>query len=97
MRVGLHYGSGKAELGTMRALLLNLSDGILKEAQNNTVVVQQKEVDRVGFEPTASAMPTKNVDHCQMIISRSQVQIPSSERWIQMCINLVQESMCLKI
>jgi hypothetical protein len=36
-------------------LLLNLSDNILKHAQNNTVVSSQKEMDRVGFEPTTSA------------------------------------------
>ena len=29
------------------ALLLNLSDNYLKHARNNTVVVQQKEMDRV--------------------------------------------------
>jgi hypothetical protein len=29
---------------------------MLKQAQINTVVVQQKEVDRVGFKPTTSAM-----------------------------------------
>ena len=34
-----------------------LSDNILNQTQNNTVVVQQKEKDRVGFEPTTSAMP----------------------------------------
>jgi hypothetical protein len=38
-------------------LLLNLSDNYLNRVQNNTVVVQQKEMDRVGFEPTTSAMP----------------------------------------
>jgi hypothetical protein len=38
-------------------LLLNLSDDDLKQSQINTVVVQQKEMDRVGFEPTTSAMP----------------------------------------
>jgi hypothetical protein len=37
------------------ALLLNLSDNILKQSQNNTVVVQQEEMDRVGVEPTTSA------------------------------------------
>ena len=35
-------------------LLLNLSDNYLKQAQINTVVVQQKEMDRVGVEPTTS-------------------------------------------
>ena len=39
-------------------LLLNLSDNYRKQSQNNAVIVQQKEVDRVGFEPTTSAMPT---------------------------------------
>jgi hypothetical protein len=41
----------------MRALLLNLSDKRLKQSQINTVVVQQEEMDRVGVEPTTSAMP----------------------------------------
>ena len=38
-----------------KALLGFLSDDILKQAQSNTVVVQQEKVDRVGFEPTTSA------------------------------------------
>ena len=55
VRVGLHYGSGKAELGTMCALLMNLSDNCLEQIQNNTVVTSQKEMDRVvGVEPTTS-------------------------------------------
>jgi hypothetical protein len=33
-------------------LLLNLSSNNQNRTQNNTVVVQQKEIDRVGFEPT---------------------------------------------
>jgi hypothetical protein len=41
----------------MLALLLNLSDNHLKQSQINTVVVQQEEMDRVGVEPTTSAMP----------------------------------------
>jgi hypothetical protein len=41
-----------------KALLLNLSVNYQKQAQNNAVVVQQKEMDRVGFKPTTSAMPT---------------------------------------
>jgi hypothetical protein len=41
------------------ALLGFLSYNYQKQAQTNTVVVQQKEVDRVGFEPTTSAMPCK--------------------------------------
>jgi hypothetical protein len=32
-----------------------LSDNNLKQTHFNTVVVQQKEMDRVGFEPTTSA------------------------------------------
>jgi hypothetical protein len=36
-------------------LLLNLSDNHLKHARINTVVVRQKEMDRVGVEPTTSA------------------------------------------
>jgi hypothetical protein len=38
----------------MEALLLNLSYNYQKQAQFNTVVVQQIKVDRVGFEPTTS-------------------------------------------
>jgi hypothetical protein len=41
---------------TALALLLNLSYNYLKQAQFNAVVVQQKEMDRVGFEPTTSAL-----------------------------------------
>ncbi|HYZ59566.1 MAG TPA: hypothetical protein VE544_07900 [Nitrososphaeraceae archaeon] len=38
------------------ALLLNLSDNYLKQAQNNTEVVQQEVVDLMGlFESTTSA------------------------------------------
>jgi hypothetical protein len=40
-----------------RALLLKLSHNYKNQAQNNTVFVQQIKVDRVGFEPTTSAMP----------------------------------------
>jgi hypothetical protein len=37
-------------------MLLNLSDNYQNQLQNNTVVVQQEEMDRVeGFEPTTSA------------------------------------------
>jgi hypothetical protein len=39
------------------ALLLNLSDNFLNQAQFNTVFLSQKEMDRVGVEPTTSAMP----------------------------------------
>jgi hypothetical protein len=38
-------------------LLLNLSDNYLNRVQINTVNVQQEKMDRVGFEPTTSAMP----------------------------------------
>jgi hypothetical protein len=45
-------GQGKA-----LALLLNLSDNCLEQAQLNTVVVHQEKVGRVGgFEPTSAAM-----------------------------------------
>ena len=37
------------------ALLMDLSYNNRKQSQNNTVVVQQKEMDRVGVEPTTSA------------------------------------------
>jgi hypothetical protein len=35
-----------------KPLLLNLSDSYQNQAQINTVVPSQKELDRVGFEPT---------------------------------------------
>jgi hypothetical protein len=54
------------------AMLLDLSYTPLKQSQFNTVVVQQKEMDRVGFEPTASAMPA--VDR-KRIISRMTITI----------------------
>ena len=41
-----------------KPLLEVLFDNFLKQAQFNTVVVQQEKVDRVRFEPTTSAMPT---------------------------------------
>ena len=44
---------GYIELQSIARLL---SDNSLKQAQNNTVVVQQEEVDRVGFEPTTSGL-----------------------------------------
>jgi hypothetical protein len=34
---------------------VNLSDNYHKRTQTNTVVVQQKEMDHVGFEPTTAA------------------------------------------
>jgi hypothetical protein len=37
-------------------LLLNLSYTYQNRTQFNTVVVQQEKVDRVGFEPTTSAL-----------------------------------------
>ncbi len=41
---------------TALTLLLDLSDNFLKQFQNNTVVVQHEEIDRVGlFEPTTFA------------------------------------------
>ncbi len=43
---------------TAAALLVVLSYTHQKRAQFNTVVLTQKEVDRVGFAPTFSAMPT---------------------------------------
>jgi hypothetical protein len=40
-------------------LLLNLSDNYLRQAQFNAVVPSQKEMDRVGVEPTTSAFCVK--------------------------------------
>ena len=51
------------------ALLLNLSDNNLKQARINTVVVQQKEMDRVGFEPTISAMYILLINHLVIIFT----------------------------
>jgi hypothetical protein len=36
-------------------LLAGLSDNYLKQSQINTVFPTQKDMDRVGFEPTTSA------------------------------------------
>jgi hypothetical protein len=41
---------------TTLALRAILSDNLLKQAQNNAVVVQQENMDRVGVEPTTSAL-----------------------------------------
>jgi hypothetical protein len=46
------------------ALLLNLSYNILKQAQINTVFVQQEKADRVGFEPTTLASLAKGCSFC---------------------------------
>ena len=40
---------------TEKPLLEVLFDNLLKQAQNNTVFPSQKDMDRVGFEPTTSA------------------------------------------
>jgi hypothetical protein len=40
----------------MSTFLGFLSDNCQNQSQSNTVVVQQEKVDRVGFEPTTSAM-----------------------------------------
>jgi hypothetical protein len=44
-------------IDTALALLGFLSYNYQKQAQINTVIIQQIKVDRVGFEPTTSAMP----------------------------------------
>jgi hypothetical protein len=36
------------------------SDTFPKQAQIDTVVVQQEKVDRVGFEPTTSSLASQN-------------------------------------
>jgi hypothetical protein len=54
----LHFLSKKlikSQLWSLLVLLAILSDNYLKQAQNDTVVVQQEEMDRVGVEPTTSA------------------------------------------
>ncbi|HJU85142.1 MAG TPA: hypothetical protein VJ551_01510 [Nitrososphaeraceae archaeon] len=39
-----------------------MSDNYLKQAQLNAVFLTQEEMDRVGFEPTTSAMPILRVN-----------------------------------
>jgi hypothetical protein len=36
-------------------LLLNLSDNLLEQSRNNTVIVQQEEMDWAGFEPPTTS------------------------------------------
>jgi hypothetical protein len=55
-------------------LLLNLSDNLLEQSRDNPVVVQQEEMDRVGFEPTISAHSILR----QSAIDVKLVQIPPS-------------------
>jgi len=43
-----------------------LSDNYHKRTQTNTVVVQQKEMDRVGVEPTTSAMKSRRLSYSKV-------------------------------
>jgi hypothetical protein len=45
------------------ALLGFLSDNNRKRSQINTVVVHQEKMDRVGFEPTTSALALRSAIH----------------------------------
>ena len=53
LKIRFHDVSGPAE--DIDGLLEVLSDNCQNRAQNNTVVVQQEKMDRVGVEPTTSA------------------------------------------
>ena len=53
LKIRFHDVAGPAE--DIDGLLEVLSDNCQNRAQNNTVVVQQEKMDRVGFEPTTSA------------------------------------------
>ncbi len=44
-------------------LLLNLSDNLLEQSRNNTVIVQQEEMDWVRFEP-----PTTSASFAALLI-----------------------------
>ena len=59
-------------LDPSRALLGFLSDNWQNPVQNNTVVVQQEKMERVGFEPTTSAMPTVDRKKVVQIPRQSQ-------------------------
>jgi hypothetical protein len=55
-----------------KALLEHFVRQNLKRAQNNTVLVQQEEMDRVGFEPTTSAWTFLS---CSYYLSKMAVDI----------------------
>jgi hypothetical protein len=55
LKISIQSIAAYAIIGMAMALPPNLSDNYLKQSQINTVVVQQKDMDRVGFEPTTSA------------------------------------------
>ncbi|MFL6380099.1 MAG: hypothetical protein ACJ700_00515 [Nitrososphaera sp.] len=40
-----------------------MPDNCLKQAQSNTVILTQREMDRVGFEPTTSAQKKQLLDY----------------------------------
>jgi hypothetical protein len=58
-------------------LLGFLFDNYQKQAQINTVIVQQKEVDRVGFEPTTSAMTSSLMSLSGWIKDKGRKSPPS--------------------
>jgi hypothetical protein len=56
-------------------MLLNLSDNCLEQAQFNIIVLAQKIVDRVGFEPTTSTMPTNF--HSEIAMKKESIMFES--------------------
>jgi hypothetical protein len=58
-------------------LLLNLSDNLLEQSRNNTVIVQQEEMDRVGFEPTHDLSQLSGPAYLKRIDGKLTVRIPS--------------------
>ena len=48
-----------------------LSDNRLEQAQTNTVVPSQKEMDWVGFEPTTSATEIAALSSCLFLLPRT--------------------------
>src|SRR5215212_7837140 len=66
----------------LRILLLNLSDNCLKQTSFNAVVPSQKEMDRVGVEPTTTVDHLKGssisfyLNQKQLLEGNCTVQIP---------------------
>jgi hypothetical protein len=65
----------KHPLAAHSPLLLNLSDNCQNQSQNNAVFPTQKEMDRVGFEPTTSAS-TVSILAPLAVIGKKFVEIP---------------------
>ena len=53
---------------------MNLSDNYHKRTQTNTVVVQQEKMDRVGFEPTTSAMKSRRLSYSKVAFRLATIE-----------------------